>query len=120
MARSIERTLWFVLILLIGVPTLVLGEALVDPMRPQNFKPKSSISSGAAESRIKAQSWRLTTVLIAEQRSVAVINGKALQLGEQIEGYRLVEVEADRVLLKKGTSRIQLRRTGTGLVKKSH
>jgi hypothetical protein len=59
----------------------------------------------------------LSAVLLAVDRRVAVINGKSLQLGDRLEGYQLIEIFPDRVLLQKNKTKVLLRRSGTGQMK---
>jgi hypothetical protein len=91
----------------------------VDPLRPAQFQ---SAVKKAEKAQSDAQpdpsaSWRLTAVLIAPERSVAVIDGRSLELGAEFEGYELSEINADRVVLKSSQRVIVLRRSGSGLKK---
>ncbi len=87
--------------------------ALVDPMRPARYH------SGSIEKGPDTSSWQLTAVLISAQRSVAVINQKSFTVGDTLEGYRIVKIDFDRVLLKNRKRTIVLHRVGTGLKKMS-
>lgn len=90
--------------------------ALRDPLRPLGYKVPPAASS--IDPVVKKQSdFRLGAVLIANDRAVAVINGQSLQVGETLDGFKLVSIEADKVLLKKEKEEIVLRRSGTGLKK---
>lgn len=88
------------------------AEQLGDPLRP----PGAS-STGARKASQRQVVWTLGAVLISPQRSVAMINGQAVQLGQHISGYRLVKVEQNRVVLQKNQKQIVVRRSGTGLKK---
>jgi hypothetical protein len=91
-------------------------EMLIDPMRPQQFQsPKRPMP--AAQKPVMAESWKLTTILTSTKRKVAVINGNLFQVGDTIDGYKVVEIKSDRVVLKKNKSKVLLRRAGTGLRK---
>ena len=49
-----------------------------------------------------------TGILWDAQRPVALINGRAVQPGEEVDGYQVVEISRDRVSLSDGTRTIQL------------
>ena len=89
---------------------------LVDPMRPLRGAP-GIVKPVKGENQPVKESLRLSAVLISEQRSVAVINGKSLQKGERINGYKLVLIRPDRVELCGKAGKRILRRAGTGLKK---
>ncbi len=93
--------------------------SFVDPMRPVHYPTKVVKKSVEKEDRVDTQHWKLLAVLISAERSVAVINGRSLQVGDQLEGYELVKIAADRAVLKNKQSILVLRRAGTGLKKVS-
>jgi len=91
---------------------------LIDPMRPVHYQNQTNKKSVVEKQvQVKTREWHLTTVLMSQGRSVAVINGKTLQVGEQLEGYKLVQIRSDRVILKNKQEKLVLRRAGTGLKK---
>lgn len=93
---------------------------LVDPMRPSHYQDQSNKRSVVEKQlQVKTKSWELTAVLLSPGRSVAVINGKSLQLGEQLEGYKLIQIQSDQVTLRNKQQKLLLRRAGTGLKKVS-
>ena len=90
--------------------------ALKDPLRPLGFhSPKAPATAGPVAGT--SFEWRLGAVLISAERSVAVINGKALQVGELLNGYTVKTIETDNVVLLKNKKKLVLRRSGTGLKK---
>lgn len=105
-----------ILSLLVGLACGPLAaEPLRDPLRPLG-PGSSSVAAGGGSSQQQV-TWKLGAVLISDQRSVAMINGRAVQLGHRIAGYRLVKVEPNRVILQKNQKRVVVRRSGTGLKK---
>ena len=109
-------------ILLIVLLISMVGEAFaaklgqfVDPMRPAYYQ--TSSAQQATPDRVNTKDWKLTAILISADRSVAVINGKALQKGESLDGYRLVQIMPDKVLLQNKQQKLVLHRVGTGLKK---
>lgn len=98
-----------VLILLSCLPTLLCaaGEALPlrDPTRPPGLDPGSSLASGA-------QGLRLDAVKrIRSGKALAMINGVALHVGDEIQGLRLVSITGAGVVLEGPEGRQELRLT---------
>lgn len=93
--------------LLILAPA-VQGEPVDDPMRPPV---RESRATGSADPH---PGWSLTSVLIADDRRLAIINDRVLREGESVAGARVVRIEADHVLIRHsdGERRLSLR---TGL-----
>ncbi|MBA4394648.1 MAG: hypothetical protein C0407_13940 [Desulfobacca sp.] len=56
--------------------------------------------------------FRLTTILISGQTKVAAINGMLLRKGEELSGYRIVEIEEKQVTLLRGKEKLVLRLDG--------
>ena len=90
--------------------------ALKDPLRPLGFHAPTAPATTRPVAGTSFE-WRLGTVLISAERSVAVINGKALQIGDLLNGYTVKTIETDNVLLQKNKKKLVLRRSGTGLKK---
>lgn len=89
---------------------------LKDPLQPLNYQ--SPVTPASPEMSVKKRTvWRLGAILIAAEREVAMINGQSLQIGDMLDGYRLVKIESASVLLQKKNEKIVLRRSGTGLKK---
>lgn len=82
---------------------------LKDPMRPY-----TRVAATAARPDDNA-GWRLTTIVRSGDRHVAVVNGKAVRVGDQIGGARVAAIDAWQVQLKQGdeTIVIPLRRSRT-------
>ncbi|MCW8860112.1 MAG: general secretion pathway protein GspB [Deltaproteobacteria bacterium] len=114
-------TILILVFVLAGAPQIFAAQKnqLLDPMRPLNYQrtvpEKSPVKSPADQ--VNTQAWKLTAVLISETRSVAVINGQSLQEGDLLDGYKLIQIQTDRVVMKNKQNKLVLRRTGTGLRK---
>jgi MSHA biogenesis protein MshK len=77
------------------------AQALSDPMRPAN------VLEGAAEVRASAAGPVLQSVLISRERKVAVINGKAMKIGDRMGEATLVSIEVAEVILEsRGTLQV--------------
>jgi MSHA biogenesis protein MshK len=87
--------------------------SLADPTRPPVLVPGSA--TGAVQKTMK---WKLTSTLIGPQRRVAVINGRAVRLGGNIDGAVLVAVEPGRASLRYGGRMVQVELM-TGAVKRA-
>lgn len=77
--------------------------SLQDPTRP----PQRFVTPVAPES-VAINNWHLGSILIAPQRRVAVINGCALSVGDQVHGAKVVAIEPDQVRLRQGRREIVL------------
>jgi type II secretory pathway component PulC len=90
----------------------------IDPMRPLNYQVSTTDTNPRTDNeKLKTAAWKLTAVLLSEQRSVAVINGQSLQPGDELEGYTLRSIHEDRVVLTGEGRKLVLQRSGTGLKK---
>ena len=100
---------WFAL----GALLLILGggfgcpvagtETLTDPTRPPAVAADQSMRKGR-----QSPQWRLTATLIGPARRVAVINDRAMQIGETIDGAVLVEVASGSAFLVHEGRRLHL------------
>ncbi|MCP1728096.1 MSHA biogenesis protein MshK [Natronospira proteinivora] len=64
-----------------------------DPMRPPAQSQQIAEPSPLSD-------WTLTSVLIAENRRLAVINGQVLRVGESVDGARLIRIDAGGVVIR--------------------
>jgi MSHA biogenesis protein MshK len=81
-------------------------QPLPDPTRPAVL---SGVRTGAPAEKQIARQWKLTSTLIAPQRRIAVINGRAVKVGEKIDGAELVGVQPGSALLHRAGRTIQLK-----------
>jgi len=88
------------LLLLLAIPATS-ALAWYDPMRPQG--------NGAAAVKTEPETpLTLTSILMAQQRRVAIINGRVVTEGGQINGYRVVSITDRQVELQKGNKHHRL------------
>ena len=90
---------WVFLLLAAAITSLTLAAspALHDPMRPY---------SKAAAKRAPSISWRLTSIVRNGDRHVAMINGRAVQVGDTVGGARVEAIEPWEVHLRQGDKNI--------------
>ena len=88
------------------------AQPLADPMRPP--------ARGAPEARAAgaAPPTRLQSVLISSGRSIAVIDGRAVRIGERVGDATLVSIDPSRVTLQRGAARETLTLLPEGIHKK--
>lgn len=113
----VKQTLLLLVLLILSTTWAVAQRGLEDPLRPLAGVPASDAEEAAKIEQKQPHELRLEAVLLSAERTVAIINGHALQVGDQIEGFRLNKIEKSRVELQKKQKKIVLRRTGTGLKK---
>ena len=98
-----KRTLFSAALALVWAATAAQDGDLKDPMRP--FRP-------SAAARSMEPRFRLTAILVSDERRVAVINGRALRVGDAVDGAQLTAVRPSSVELRRGsrTFTVSLRR----------
>lgn len=69
--------------------------ALEDPTQPPDF-----VSSGNATSSAQLPRWVVSSILISKDRHLAVVNGKTVKRGEEIDGARVVSISPTAVRLR--------------------
>lgn len=72
----------------------VLSAQLDDPTLPPN------VTSMPAESTNQTIAWQLSSILISPQRSIAIINGQSVQVGDILAGARVKSINETVVKLK--------------------
>ena len=120
MAKIFRILLTVLLLIVAGQSFAAQLDQFVDPMRPVRYQASVANTTPMKKNDqklVNTKAWRLTAVLISAERSVAVINGKSLQEGEILNGFKLVKIMPDQVLLKNKQRKLVLRRSGTGLKK---
>lgn len=75
------------------------GAPVVDPMRPYRAP------SEPAERRAAPDRYVLTVVLVSAERRVAVVNGRVVQEGDEVDGAKVAHIDLDRVELERGQRR---------------
>lgn len=72
----------------------------VDPMRPQWGTGSSASSTSTTANRTTpARSFTLQSILIIDQQKSAVINQQRVNLGDSIQGARVVAIEPKQVVI---------------------
>lgn len=83
------------------------AQQLRDPTRP----PAGIMqSTGDGKTLTRSSGLSLQSILIAPDRRSAIIDGRLLEIGQNVSGYRVVSIEEGSVILKgsQGTRRLQL------------
>jgi len=93
------------LVLLSGLVSALAMAQFDDPTRPPDFV-AAVVSGDAAE---QGETWTLTSILVSPQRSVAIINGKALRVGETLAGATVMKIELSGVTLQHNGELINLK-----------
>lgn len=66
------------------------------------------VAKGGAEGPGPPSGLTVTAVLTGGEQNVAIINGEAIGVGDQINGLPVTEIRLDRVVLGRGASRFVL------------
>ncbi len=88
-------------------------ETLRDPTRPWSARSVASTGGsggggGGGGSKV-ASSFKVTAIFTSELRRVAVVNGRRVSEGDQVDGAIVVEILADRLRLNQGGKAITSR-----------
>lgn len=83
------------LLLALGAGATHAGEAseeisLRDPMRPDGHRPQRE--SASAEEQSRQWHWHVNSILISEERRLAVVNGRSVRAGDRIGPASVVEI----------------------------
>lgn len=103
MTRRLRRYTWLAL-LAIGSP------GLADDLRYDPFRlPYGSVGTAGTLQKLNQKQTSaasvggltLQSILLEGRRSVVVINGQMLRLGDEIDGYRVARIDYARVVLER-------------------
>ncbi|PLX92011.1 MAG: hypothetical protein C0620_09820 [Desulfuromonas sp.] len=98
--RRVIRTGGVVLALFMMAP--LSANAWHDPMRPQGQPALATQAKPDSE-------FTVTSILLSQQRRVAVLNGRVVTVGDTIDQCRVVRISPDTVTLQQGDKRYELR-----------
>lgn len=79
--------------------------AVPDPTRPATAEELRAWRGVAGSG---SPDWRLESVLVSDQRRVAVINGRAVSEGDRVNGAEVLAIKPGLVLLRTGDGRLEL------------
>lgn len=78
------------------------------------FAPLRSLPRGTSKpsrsrgTQRRTTSLKLRGVIVGGNNSIAIINDKFVRIGERIDGYKVVRIEAKKVFLKSGNKTLKL------------
>lgn len=79
---------------------MALGTALADPLRPEPAAPTVREPAPAPQPPPEP-TLSLTSIYILDQQRYAIVNGQWLAPDDAIANYRVVDITADRVVLRR-------------------
>lgn len=79
--------------------TAVQAQALRDPTRPPGTAAAKNLSGGVETPK---GDLRLQSILVSPERRAAIISGQVVQLGESVQGYRVVAIGDGEAVLRMG------------------
>lgn len=95
-------------LLLVAMPALRADplESLADPMQP----PVAPAAPHTADDSEGPQAvWRLQGIRIDHRRRSALINGRSVVVGDDVDGAKVLQIEDDRVVIQRGEAPSTLR-----------
>jgi MSHA biogenesis protein MshK len=93
-------------LLLIALLTTALA-VQADPTRPPSPAEIRAWQAGHAGETPRTD-WNLQSILISENRRVAIINGRRYQAGDEIRQARIIAIEPGEVVLERDGERFSL------------
>ncbi len=89
------------------------AQGLDDPTRPTSLSEPEPARRAESGPR-----WRLQSTLVADERRLAIINGRTVGPGDRVDGATVRDVRQDGVTLEVDGRRIELRMLGAVDVKR--
>ena len=87
----------FVLILSL-LPLISLAEPLVDPTRPASYSAQDFVQQKVTSP--SHREWTLNTTIISSYQKLAMINGKRLAIGDDINDAILLDIDHQKVKIR--------------------
>ena len=92
-----------------GLAWLALWGSLLSPQAPAEVlqdptAPLAGSSTGASPTKA-AGLPRLQSIILGNGPALAVLNGQSYRIGQRVDGYQLVAIRADAVVLEKAGKR---------------
>ena len=85
-------------VLLLAPVLATAQETLRDPTRPYSARAVATTTSGGGGK--VTSSFRVTAIFTSDMRRIAVVNGRRVAEGDQVDGATVVEILADRLRLE--------------------
>ena len=82
-----------------GLVSLLMASQVVYAQLDDPTRPPNTVGIVASSTDETNTTWDLSSILISPQRSVAIINGTAVQAGEMLAGAKVVQIKQTTVEL---------------------
>ena len=86
-------------VLLLAPVLAAAQETLRDPTRPYSARAVATTTGGGGGGKVTS-SFRVTAIFTSDMRRIAVVNGRRVAEGDQVDGATVVEILADRLRLE--------------------
>ena len=83
----------------------LLAQSLQDPTRPKSVQARGAITKGQHVSNPLV----LQSVFVKDSGNLAIIAGKVVRMGDQVNGYQVIKITPDSVTLAQGQTNKVLR-----------
>ncbi len=95
------------LLLLLLLPFAAAAEQLTDPTMPPDFLQPLVVAEDDVDSAVA--DFQLSGILLSPDGSSAIVNGKRVKVGEEINGGQIVSIEAGMVSIQTAVELVELR-----------
>jgi hypothetical protein len=114
--NTLARVAWAAILAGAGAPAAAAdAPARHDPFARPNLSPDAAVVAPSAHSAPAAE-WRpqLRAIVLAGERSMVKVGAVVVQLGDEVDGDRLVKVAEGKAVFAKGRRRVELTMGGDG------
>jgi len=80
---------------------LTAGAELIDPTRPASYTP-------ASVAQKEAGGWKISSIIIGDDRRVAIIDGRSVMQGDELHGMKVISISPYDVILKGNNKEMQI------------
>jgi len=75
------------------------AEKLIDPTKPEGYLAPVT-QTEAQQKSVAVRKWVLNTTLVSPYQKIAMINGKRLQVGDEIHGAEVINIDHQKADLR--------------------
>jgi|SRR3990172_7488717 len=100
------RKLTIILLLCLFVPGASVAMTTIDPTQPYLYGNLQQIQAFNAQADLE---WALSGVKFTEGKKTAILNGRLVKEGDDLDGARVIEIKPAEVILLQGQQRIAIR-----------
>ena len=105
---KIVTGIYILLLVMPGIftPVKLFAESLPDPTRPANYSDMPEVSTQLPKELIN---WKVRAIRSSETGRNAIVNGKLVKVGDEIDSATIVDITTNTVVLSHDSKRVVLK-----------